>query len=104
MTYTTQADIEAMAHVLWNNDNPDLVGYGVMPCEQPSLEPYRVLAKKLIAASPVHAELARVKAENEGLREALEHINSMFRPIFTGGVYPQIRAAVKQALQTKGGE
>ena len=64
MTYTTESDIEAMAE-------------GIQAVADKADSPHdrgdaEILAKAALAASPVHAELARVKAENERLREALK--------------------------------
>lgn len=118
--YTTEADIEAMAEAIffsgkgewsitphhvnqktreqakswWQNPpNQDM-------CDDKELA--YLAAKAALAASPVHAELARVKAECERLRDVLENIANAYCHV-PNTMVDGIKLVAKQALQQKGG-
>lgn len=65
MTYT-QEDIEAMAEAIAKEL---FYGHGYA-----SSQPMHDVAKAALSASPVHAELATMKAENERLRDILQEV------------------------------
>lgn len=71
MTYTTETDIEAMASEIASLYTNKPQGWRPSPTEA---------AKAALAASPVHAELARMKAENERLCRVLRFVKDIDKP------------------------
>lgn len=76
MNYTAESDIEAMAeglarakHDLSKFDNP-----------QALIDSYKDDARLMIAASTVHAEYGRLKAESERMREENEAMKQRLKP------------------------
>lgn len=85
MIYTTKADIEAMAEAV--------IADG---CGTPKHVLLMIL-RVALAASPVHAELERLKAENEKLREVRDVLQSCHASVHA--CYKQ-KAACTQAIAT----
>lgn len=114
MTYTTESDIEAMAEAMHralhatfpNNGTSDAFeGRALNSTISAWMD---VAVKAALAASPVHAELARVKVENERLMGALTKAHDRLQQDAMGAECATQRrlntlAIIKQALQQKGG-
>ena len=130
MTYTEQSDIEAMADAdyellcwlvsesdrhaqLYAHQRGDRMAeaFHSINADMCKRAAERIDELKK-AASPVHAELARVKAENERLREVVEWLamNHEVRTqrnsdaVYWAGQFKVAHEKAKQALQQKGGE